>query len=206
MKESVQHLTDQMKRYENYSDIMISIKKEISNLGYQLLQKDAAAIPESKAQVPQGTGTPGAQPHAGTMGAARQGQAPPGLWQAHRGSPWAGACAHCLAWWQQGGGGHGREGGLTRLCPAGHDRRPREGGRTVPQHPQGTGGQGRPPTAQGEAAEAREAQKGEHQGQSRVTAHGQAQAPGAPADRGPRHHVLQGWAGGSGRGSGRQPR
>ncbi|NXV67248.1 OLM2A protein, partial [Molothrus ater] len=50
MKESVQHLSDQMKRYENYSDIMISIKKEISNLGYQLLQKDAAAIPESKAQ------------------------------------------------------------------------------------------------------------------------------------------------------------
>lgn len=62
MKESVQHLTDQMKRYENYSDIMISIKKEISNLGYQLLQKDAAAIPESKAQVPEGTGTSGASP------------------------------------------------------------------------------------------------------------------------------------------------
>lgn len=51
MKESVLHLTDQMKRYENYSDIMVSIKKEISNLGYQLLQKDAAAIPDSKAQV-----------------------------------------------------------------------------------------------------------------------------------------------------------
>ncbi|NXU52190.1 OLM2A protein, partial [Turnix velox] len=50
MKESVLHLTDQMKRYENYSDIMISIKKEISNLGYQLLQKDAAAVPDSKAQ------------------------------------------------------------------------------------------------------------------------------------------------------------
>ncbi|NXU80740.1 OLM2A protein, partial [Oreotrochilus melanogaster] len=50
MKESVMRLTDQMKRYENYSDIMISIKKEISNLGYQLLQKDAAAVPESKAQ------------------------------------------------------------------------------------------------------------------------------------------------------------
>ncbi|NXL42129.1 OLM2A protein, partial [Podilymbus podiceps] len=50
MKESVLHLTDQMRRYENYSDIMISIKKEISNLGYQLLQKDAAAAPESKAQ------------------------------------------------------------------------------------------------------------------------------------------------------------
>ncbi|XP_075628967.1 olfactomedin-like protein 2A [Balearica regulorum gibbericeps] len=50
MKESVLHLTNQMRRYENYSDIMISIKKEISNLGYQLLQKDAAAVPESKAQ------------------------------------------------------------------------------------------------------------------------------------------------------------
>ncbi|NXL83636.1 OLM2A protein, partial [Alectura lathami] len=50
MKESVLHLTDQMKRYENYSDIMISIKKEISNLGYQLLQKDAATVSESKAQ------------------------------------------------------------------------------------------------------------------------------------------------------------
>lgn len=56
MKESVLHLTNQMKRYENYSDIMISIKKEISNLGYQLLQKDAAAIPESKAQVPPASG------------------------------------------------------------------------------------------------------------------------------------------------------
>ncbi|XP_067397808.1 olfactomedin-like protein 2A [Emydura macquarii macquarii] len=50
MKESVIQLADQMKRYENYSDIMISIKKEISNLGYQLLQKDAAAVPESQAQ------------------------------------------------------------------------------------------------------------------------------------------------------------
>uniref|UniRef100_A0A8B9QY57 Olfactomedin like 2A n=1 Tax=Anas platyrhynchos TaxID=8839 RepID=A0A8B9QY57_ANAPL len=48
MKQSVLHLTDQMRRYENYSDIMISIKKEISNLGYQLLQKDAAAVPDSK--------------------------------------------------------------------------------------------------------------------------------------------------------------
>ncbi|NXP24110.1 OLM2A protein, partial [Scytalopus superciliaris] len=50
VKESVLHLTNQMKRYENYSDIMMSIKKEISNLGYQLLQKDAAAVAESKAQ------------------------------------------------------------------------------------------------------------------------------------------------------------
>ncbi|XP_040461440.1 olfactomedin-like protein 2A isoform X2 [Falco naumanni] len=50
MKESVLHLTNQMRRYENYSDIMMSIKKEISKLGYQLLQKDAAAVPETKAQ------------------------------------------------------------------------------------------------------------------------------------------------------------
>uniref|UniRef100_A0A8C8RM31 Olfactomedin like 2A n=1 Tax=Pelusios castaneus TaxID=367368 RepID=A0A8C8RM31_9SAUR len=50
MKESVVQLANQMKRYENYSDIMISIKKEISSLGYQLLQKDAAAVPESRAQ------------------------------------------------------------------------------------------------------------------------------------------------------------
>ncbi|XP_005987390.1 olfactomedin-like protein 2A [Latimeria chalumnae] len=47
MKESVINLTNQLKRYENYSDIMLGIKKEISNLGLQLLQKDA---PENKAQ------------------------------------------------------------------------------------------------------------------------------------------------------------
>lgn len=58
MKESVLHLTNQMRRYENYSDIMLSIKKEISKLGYQLLQKDAAAVPDSKAQVPLGDPAP----------------------------------------------------------------------------------------------------------------------------------------------------
>ncbi|XP_048450625.1 olfactomedin-like protein 2A, partial [Rhincodon typus] len=42
MKESVKTLSDQMKKYENYSDIMLSVKKEISKLGLQLLQKDAA--------------------------------------------------------------------------------------------------------------------------------------------------------------------
>ncbi|XP_023696615.1 olfactomedin-like protein 2A [Paramormyrops kingsleyae] len=42
VKDSVINLTNQLKRYENYSDIMISIKKEISSLGLQLLQKDTA--------------------------------------------------------------------------------------------------------------------------------------------------------------------
>lgn len=165
MKESVLHLTDQMRRYENYSDIMISIKKEISNLGYQLLQKDAAAVPESKAQVP-----PGPQPFAGTAsaigfllgGRAELPQACGRCWQlprVHRGAPrrllGAGACAGGPAqWWE------GRRRGLTRLCPPGHGGRSREGGGTVPQRPQGTGGQGSPPSAQGEAAEAREAQEG----------------------------------------------
>ncbi|MBN3299829.1 OLM2A protein, partial [Amia calva] len=49
MKDSVINLTNQLKRYDNYSDIMMSIKKEISSLGLQLLQKDAAA-PDSKVQ------------------------------------------------------------------------------------------------------------------------------------------------------------
>uniref|UniRef100_A0A8C5QFG0 Olfactomedin like 2A n=1 Tax=Leptobrachium leishanense TaxID=445787 RepID=A0A8C5QFG0_9ANUR len=47
MKESVINLSNQMKKYDNYTDIMMSIKKEISKLGYQLLQKDA---PENKVQ------------------------------------------------------------------------------------------------------------------------------------------------------------
>ncbi|KAL4609338.1 olfactomedin-like protein 2A [Arapaima gigas] len=49
VRESVVALTDQLKRYENYSDIMVSIKKEINNLGLQLLQKDAAST-DSKTQ------------------------------------------------------------------------------------------------------------------------------------------------------------
>ncbi|XP_078082630.1 olfactomedin-like protein 2A isoform X1 [Mustelus asterias] len=53
MKESVKTLSDQMKRYENYSDIMLSVKKEISKLGLQLLQKDAAV--EDKQQDTSGT-------------------------------------------------------------------------------------------------------------------------------------------------------
>ncbi|CAM4715022.1 hypothetical protein PO909_018083 [Leuciscus waleckii] len=48
VRDSVVNLSNQLKRYENYSDIMVSIKKEISSLGLQLLQKDAAS--DSKAQ------------------------------------------------------------------------------------------------------------------------------------------------------------
>ncbi|KAJ8388770.1 hypothetical protein AAFF_G00130030 [Aldrovandia affinis] len=47
VRDSVITLTNQMKRYENYSDIMVSIKKEISSLSLQLLQKDS---PENKVQ------------------------------------------------------------------------------------------------------------------------------------------------------------
>uniref|UniRef100_A0A8C5WP80 Olfactomedin like 2A n=1 Tax=Laticauda laticaudata TaxID=8630 RepID=A0A8C5WP80_LATLA len=42
VKETIMHLSDQMKRYENYSDMVVGLKKELSNLEHQLLQKDAA--------------------------------------------------------------------------------------------------------------------------------------------------------------------
>lgn len=47
VRDSMTNLNNQFKRYENYSNIMMSIKKEISSLSLQLLQKDSA---ETKAQ------------------------------------------------------------------------------------------------------------------------------------------------------------
>uniref|UniRef100_A0A1A8MRD1 Unc-13 homolog C n=2 Tax=Nothobranchius TaxID=28779 RepID=A0A1A8MRD1_9TELE len=47
VRDSLMSLTNQFKRYENYSNVMMSIKKEISSLSLQLLQKDSS---ENKAQ------------------------------------------------------------------------------------------------------------------------------------------------------------
>ncbi|KAM7392106.1 hypothetical protein PAMP_022741 [Pampus punctatissimus] len=47
VRDSMTSLTNQFKRYENYSNIMMSIKKEISSLSLQLLQKDTS---DNKAQ------------------------------------------------------------------------------------------------------------------------------------------------------------
>lgn len=56
IRDSVATLTNQLRQYENHSDIMMSIRKELSNLGLQLLQKDPAPSgPKSKAQDTVGT-------------------------------------------------------------------------------------------------------------------------------------------------------
>lgn len=46
VRDSMVSLTNQFKRYENYSNIMMSIKKEISSLSLQLLQRDKAQVRE----------------------------------------------------------------------------------------------------------------------------------------------------------------
>ncbi|XP_051536784.1 olfactomedin-like protein 2A [Myxocyprinus asiaticus] len=56
VRDSVVTLTNQLRQYENHSDIMMSIKKELSNLGLQLLKKDSTPSgPNSKAQDTMGT-------------------------------------------------------------------------------------------------------------------------------------------------------
>lgn len=42
VRDSMMSLTSQFKRYENYSNIMMGIKKEISSLSLHLLQKDSS--------------------------------------------------------------------------------------------------------------------------------------------------------------------
>ncbi|KAG7461459.1 hypothetical protein JOB18_040568 [Solea senegalensis] len=54
VRDSMTSLTNQFKKYENYSNVMMSIKKEISSLSLQLLQKDSA---ETKAQDTNGAKT-----------------------------------------------------------------------------------------------------------------------------------------------------
>lgn len=59
VRDSMVSLSNQFKRYENYSNIMMGIKKEISSLSLHLLQKDSS------------DGRPAVRPHVCHSSAAR---------------------------------------------------------------------------------------------------------------------------------------
>ncbi|KAK1334150.1 hypothetical protein QTO34_005150 [Cnephaeus nilssonii] len=67
MRESMRHFSEQLKHYENQSAIMLSIKKELSSLGHQLLQKDSATAPAAAPAPAPGPGSK-AQDTAGGKG------------------------------------------------------------------------------------------------------------------------------------------
>uniref|UniRef100_G1PXE8 Olfactomedin like 2A n=1 Tax=Myotis lucifugus TaxID=59463 RepID=G1PXE8_MYOLU len=67
MRESMRHFSEQLKHYENQSAIMLSIKKELSSLGLQLLQKDSATAPAAAPAPAPGPGSK-AQDTAGGKG------------------------------------------------------------------------------------------------------------------------------------------
>uniref|UniRef100_A0A8C5FZ79 Olfactomedin-like domain-containing protein n=1 Tax=Gouania willdenowi TaxID=441366 RepID=A0A8C5FZ79_GOUWI len=66
VRDSMTSLTNQFRRYENYSNVMMSIKKEISSLSLQLLQKDSS---EAKSQDTAATKDAGKLPNKKSTGA-----------------------------------------------------------------------------------------------------------------------------------------